>query len=732
MLDLVVLDDHHYVLSKLHNFLDDADLITCRPFRCGDLGAENLALARGVVNILRKHRTRITPGSELVPATVYSFLRLIADHQQEPKLRDLELDYVMYMLRNRFRECTRIGRDLLRVMQRILTIPQIKEILHDVHHWPQKLDASFHVTDLLATPSEPWLISQRITREMDMKLRFILDKCQTKNYMGKKALAKYRHVHLVHNGNESAHVDLIRFICTAIQPPNTILSSDIIQRWEVIMLLLSHIKDHRVRQDAKFALFFDWLHWNPNQDNIMYIEPAMLMMEKACQPGFEDTGLAGDTIEYLYLIVNNYMPEKTAELKRNVNFAMHSLVKLGVTRSLRKIYNAEVLVNGPGRDQLQSLFPQFVHLQDGQRPAIASLNAGGDPSSNGPAAATRADVNVQSAADALNASASIDALSIQQFVTSLVESTVETNDVIRRLFRGPHAEDLWSELIIQWNQQSTVQHKLLSLIAAACAGEPEIRASLCSHTLRHGLSSGVDDPKNFYRALGTEMSKSFLNHFFSDLNTLMYRDEGLFIREVIPRLCKVFVEATQDLRFFQMILSIMNFDFCAVLCDQLTQSECTIFDVAQISVLIEHSLTEFDEISIMFLWKLIVSQAGGVAETVDPIVQYIRPLNYTDSPATCEGLFQLLISAPPTPTTVAFAACLPHNRFAALTSIWRSKRCKPIMYTKALADALQHLSSNPVYHAELKALLDQLKRIQSQPGNKSTDGGSVKFKKASD
>ncbi|KAJ3164929.1 Integrator complex subunit 3 [Geranomyces variabilis] len=769
MMDLVA-SDHDYVLSKLHIFLEDADLITCRPFRClrnhtrtkitefldrladrdfarvqpllvlitrqirsGDLGAENIALARGVINILRKHRTRIAPGSELIPASVYSFLRLLSDHEREPKLRELELDYVSYMLRHRFRECTRIGRDLLRVMMSTMKIPVIREILLDMQNSPQKLDPTFNLTDLLATPSEPWLTSQRITREMDTKLRFILDKI--KGNIMSKPLANYRHAHLIHNGNESAHVDVVRFICTAVQPPNTILSSNIAQRWQVIMNLLAHIKSDQVRQDAKLALFFDWLHWNPDRDNIMYIEPAMLMMEKACQPGFEITGLAGDTIEYLYLLVNNYIPEKAADLKRNVNFAMHSLVKLGVTRSLRKIYNAEALVDGPGREQLQSLFPQFVHLQDGQRPSIALLSAGVESAlqTTGPVA-----VDTQPAADAgrvdqammsqlveaLNTSVSIDAPSIQQLLNLFVGPSAQASEAqqqaLRHLLRGRHSEVLWRELITRFNQQPANKNNLLSLIAGACASDPELGVDLCSHTLLNGMKTGVDNPKDFYQALCAQMSQSFHDHMIKDLETLMHRHEESHVPDFVPLLYMVFSDARQDFRYIELILTMMNFGLSATICDQLTQGEYSIFDLPKLSALIERSLAEYDEVSIMFLWKFIVAQAGADSETVDSIVRQARLTSYVESPATCEGLFQLLISAAPSPTTVAFAATLPPNRFAALTRIWRQKRSKPIKYTESLAVALENLSKSGLL-AELKTLLDQLIRMNSHPGNHSAD-----------
>ncbi|KAI8920066.1 protein-domain-containing protein [Powellomyces hirtus] len=361
LLEITVNDNYDCVVAKLRELIDDADLLSYRPFRClrpycrakvvellerladsniekvqpllviltrqirsGDLSTENTSLARGIVGILRKHRSAFKTGAEIVPATVYSFLRLIADHEDELRLREQELDYVCYMLRNRFRECVRIGRDLYRVLMCSSELPPIKDILRDMHKEPRKLDPTFDVSKLLATPSEPWIISQRITREMDVKMRFILDKTETN--LKKHPIENYRILHLIHDGNESAFVDVIRFICTAVHPPNEILRSNTAQRWEVIMKLLSSIESLSVSQDAKLALLFDWICWNPDRDNIMCIEPAMLLIEKG--------GVQEEMTEYFDFIIKSLMPEMKSHLTRNVNKAMHSLVKFGVTRNV--------------------------------------------------------------------------------------------------------------------------------------------------------------------------------------------------------------------------------------------------------------------------------------------------------------------------------------------------------------------------------------------------------------
>ena len=66
--------------------------------------------------------------------------------------------------------------------------------------------------------------------------------------------------------------ELIRFICCVIHPTNEVFASDIIPRWALIGWLLSLCQSNLVVfNNAKLALFYDWLAYNPDSDNIMNI-----------------------------------------------------------------------------------------------------------------------------------------------------------------------------------------------------------------------------------------------------------------------------------------------------------------------------------------------------------------------------------------------------------------------------------------------------------------------------
>ena len=51
-----------------------------------------------------------------------------------------------------------------------------------------------------------------------------------------------------------------------------------ISRWAVIGWLLTTCTNQMAASNAKLALFYDWLFFDAEKDNIMNIEPAILVM----------------------------------------------------------------------------------------------------------------------------------------------------------------------------------------------------------------------------------------------------------------------------------------------------------------------------------------------------------------------------------------------------------------------------------------------------------------------
>lgn len=71
--------------------------------------------------------------------------------------------------------------------------------------------------------------------------------------------------------SQSLRVDLIRFIVGVIHPTNELLCSDIIPRWAIIGWLLTTCTSLTASANIKLALFYDWLFYDAEKDNIMNI-----------------------------------------------------------------------------------------------------------------------------------------------------------------------------------------------------------------------------------------------------------------------------------------------------------------------------------------------------------------------------------------------------------------------------------------------------------------------------
>jgi len=76
--------------------------------------------------------------------------------------------------------------------------------------------------------------------------------------------------------SQSLRADIIRFIVGVVHPPNEILCSDVLPRWAVIGWLLTTCTHPAATANAKLALFFDWLVFDPVRDNIMNIGKASM------------------------------------------------------------------------------------------------------------------------------------------------------------------------------------------------------------------------------------------------------------------------------------------------------------------------------------------------------------------------------------------------------------------------------------------------------------------------
>ena len=119
--------------------------------------------------------------NELMTQSVYTYLRVIADHSQMPsltQLRQRESEFCIQVLRERWNECTLIGRDLIRVLQNVARLPEFEAFWRDLTQSPATFSAQFAqvggLSYILKLPTRRRCLISRLTYDMERKVYFII------------------------------------------------------------------------------------------------------------------------------------------------------------------------------------------------------------------------------------------------------------------------------------------------------------------------------------------------------------------------------------------------------------------------------------------------------------------------------------------------------------------------------------------------------------------------------
>lgn len=342
----------------------------------GDFSDGNLWLCFEMVNILlTKWDCLLEVEPMILTSGLYTYLRLLADHCRQlstPKLevlKQLEIDFCIKVLKEQFPLCLKIGRDLVRLLQDLVHLPKFRDIWKDLvlnpgesKSWGFSGIAQLYMT---RTPSQYMLL--RITPEMETQLRFLLTHVKLGSH--KRHQAWFAKKFLCEPNRETLIVDIVRFICCAHHPPNEIIQSDVIPRWAVIGWLLKSCTKNYVEANAKLALLYDWLFFEERVDNIMNIEPAMLLMVYSI-PRYID--ITHTLLEFLFLLIDSYDVEHYDILVKGVSSSFTVCVKKGVIRSLDVLTSCDalspILKERLARFLLGSKFEIYGKLQQARLP----------------------------------------------------------------------------------------------------------------------------------------------------------------------------------------------------------------------------------------------------------------------------------------------------------------------------------------------------------------------------
>lgn len=303
----------------------------------GDNSPSNVWLAENVLGLLNTNRAWLEKNPILLATAVYTYLRLLEDHEAAPfkNLRQMEIEFCSSLLKERFADCIPIGRDLVRLLQNVARIPEFNALWKDIVHKPQSLCPQFTgIAQLLHTRTSRKFLACRLHPEMENKILFLTSKVkfgQQKRYQD-----WFQKQYLSTPESQSLRGDLIRYIIGVVHPCNEVLCSDIIPRWAIIGWLLTSCQTAVSTANAKLALFFDWLFYQPDKDNIMNIEPAILLMHHSIR---SHPAITSTLMDFLCRIIQNYSTLPDVQVKQGVIKAFRHILSKKVVMSLSPLFD---------------------------------------------------------------------------------------------------------------------------------------------------------------------------------------------------------------------------------------------------------------------------------------------------------------------------------------------------------------------------------------------------------
>eukprot|EP01018_Ginkgo_biloba_P035542 Gb_23780 [translate_table: standard] len=349
-------------------FAVDADVLCLSLLRRivgGDLTQGGVWLALELVHVLQSNWGWVTANPGLLTGALFTYLRLLPDHyrSKSPLLNALkknETEFCIRVLRERFQECLTIGRDLVRLLQNVVCIPDFELIWKDLLSNPGafRVPGFTDISQLYFTRTPVRYLISRITPEMESQIRFLLTYVKWGNQ--RRYQAWFANKFFCSPESETLICDLIRFICCVHHPSNDILQSDVISRWAIVGWLLKCCRSNHVEANAKLALFYDWLFFRIKIDNIMNIEPAILLMVHSIPKYIEITQ---SLLDFLFLLMDHYDTDRKELLQRGICASFEILIAKGVVRSLEALSSCNLIAPSL-REKLMTCYPAHFSKPD--------------------------------------------------------------------------------------------------------------------------------------------------------------------------------------------------------------------------------------------------------------------------------------------------------------------------------------------------------------------------------
>ncbi|GBP60192.1 Integrator complex subunit 3 homolog [Eumeta japonica] len=329
----------------------------------GDITPKNIQLVESLLDIYIENRGWLDKYPVLICMVVYTYLRLIEDHNMSPllPLRQKEVNFVISLIRERFSEVLTLGRDLVRLLQNVARIPEFNQLWQDMLTNPKSLCPSFtNISQLLQTRTSRRYLQSRLTPDMERKLVFLTSQVRFGHH--KRYQEWFQRQYLATPESQSLRSDMIRFIVGVIHPTNELLCSDIIPRWAVIGWLLTTCTSNVAASNAKLALFYDWLFYDSEKDNIMNIEPAILVMHHSMR---SHPAVTATLLDFLCRIIPNFYPPYADKVRQGIFNSLQQIIEKRVLPNLQPLFDSPKL-DRELRTTVRDTFKEFCGNGNGE------------------------------------------------------------------------------------------------------------------------------------------------------------------------------------------------------------------------------------------------------------------------------------------------------------------------------------------------------------------------------
>ncbi|XP_049848458.1 integrator complex subunit 3-like [Schistocerca gregaria] len=307
----------------------------------GSTQKSNIWLIQQILSLLTNYKDWFYEQTNLIPVVLYTLLSVIGDHtkSQFDSMREREVELCVRLLREKFDLCKLIGRDLIRILYNVLRIPELEKVWKDVI-MSNQTPSTPYLRSIYFTPTPKHILTSRITPEAEHWLRWMMHHVRAGNQ--KRYQIWFSKRHFASPESEALIPELIRWVCGAHHPSNAILQSDIVPRWAILGWLLTSIKTPYIATNAKQALFYDWLFFVPNKDNIMNVEPAMLLMMNSLNQYVDITIMLG---EFLFNAVESYIHLSYQPIREDIRRGILNSAKIMLDKKV--ISSLDPLLNCP-------------------------------------------------------------------------------------------------------------------------------------------------------------------------------------------------------------------------------------------------------------------------------------------------------------------------------------------------------------------------------------------------